>query len=171
MPAQNSYHILDATEMKKLLMTVAAMAMLATEAHAETSVLRSLPKEVQNEIRVARARCSAKSITRGDEGLKRFTFKGSPAVLVDTYCGTGDTHSIEIFAWKKVFSTWAQGPARLNTDYGAFKSMDLRVFAGDHGCPESDLRRAACDAVVRWKGTTFAFDLVGGPSSLSDLPQ
>jgi hypothetical protein len=145
-------------KMKKLLMTVAAMAMLATGAHAETSVLRSLPKEVQNEIRDVRASCSGKRITSGDEGLKRFTFKGSPAVLVDTYCGTGDTHSIEIYAWKKVFSTWAQGPVRLNTDHGAFKSMDLRVLAG---CPESDRPRAACDAVVRWNGTAFTYDLVG----------
>jgi hypothetical protein len=148
-------------KMEKLLMTVAAMAMLATGAQAETSVLRSLPTEVQKQIADVRASCSGKRITRGDEGLKRLTFKGSPAVLVDTYCGTGDTHSVEIYAWKKVFSTFAQGPVRLNTERGAFKSMDLRVFAGDHGCPESDRPRVACDAVVRWNGTAFTYDLVG----------
>jgi hypothetical protein len=60
-----------------------------------------------------------------------------------------------------VFSTYAQGPVRLNTERGAFKSMDLRVFAGDHGCPESDRPRVACDAVVRWNGTAFTYDLVG----------
>ena len=147
--------------MKKLIMTVAVMAVLTSWAHAETSVLRSLPTEVQKQITAVRASCSGKRITSGDEGLKRLTFNGSSAVLVDTYCGTGDTHSIEIYAWKKVFSTWAQGPVRLNTDNGAFKSMDLRVFAGDHGCPESDRPRAACDAIVRWNGTVFTYDLVG----------
>jgi hypothetical protein len=63
-----------------------------------------------------------------------------------------------------VFSTFAQGPVRLNTEQGAFKSMDLRVFAGDHGCPESDRPRAACDAVVRWNGTAFTYDLIGAPA-------
>ena len=58
--------------MKKLLMTVAAMAMLATGAHAETSVLRSLPTEVPNEIRDVRASLFREArITSGDEGLKR----------------------------------------------------------------------------------------------------
>jgi hypothetical protein len=143
------------------LLTVAALAALTTMAYAENSVLKSLPTEVQKQIADVRTSCSGKRITRGDEGLKRLTFKGSPAVLVDTYCGTGDTHSVEIYAWKKVFSTYAQGPVRLNTERGAFKSMDLRVFAGDHGCPESDRPRVVCDAVVRWNGTAFTYDLVG----------
>ena len=146
--------------MNKLLMTVAEMAALTTMAYAENSVLKSLPTEVQRQIADIRASCSGKRLTRGDEGLKRLTFKASPAVLVDTYCGTGDTHSVEIYAWKKVFSTWSQGPVRLNTDHGAFKSIDLRIFAGDHGCPESDRPRAACDAIVRWNGNTFTYDLV-----------
>jgi hypothetical protein len=148
------------------LLTVAALAALTTMAYAENSVLKSLPTEVQKQIADVRTSCSGKRITRGDEGLKRLTFKGSPAVLVDTYCGTGDTHSVEIYAWKKVFSTWTQGPVRLNTDHGDFKSMDLRVFAGDHGCPESDRPRVACDAIVRWNGLAFTYDLVGAEKSL-----
>jgi hypothetical protein len=148
-------------KMKKFLTTVATMAALTSWAHAESSVLRSLPMEVQKQIADVRASCSGKRVTRGDEGLKRLTFKGAPAVLVDTYCGTGDTHSVEIYGWKKVFSTFAQGPVRLNTEQGAFKSIDLRVFAGDHGCPESDRPRATCEAVVRWNETAFTYDLIG----------
>jgi membrane-bound inhibitor of C-type lysozyme len=70
-----------------------------------------------------------REITKGDEGLKRFTINGSSAVLANTYCGTGDTYSVDIYVnGKKTFSTWASGPARLNTDHDTFKSVDLKVF-------------------------------------------
>jgi hypothetical protein len=123
-------------------------------------VLQSVPTKVQEQIAVTRNSCSGKAITSGDEGLKRFTFNGAPALLADTYCGTGDTHAIEIYAWEKVFSIYTQGPARLNTEHGEFKSMDLRVFAGDHGCLDSDRPRVACNAVVRWNGAAFTYDLM-----------
>jgi hypothetical protein len=145
----------------RILMIVVAMVALAGMARAEDSVLRSLPTNLQKYIEGVRAKCSGKHVTRGDEGLKTFRINGAPALLVDTYCGTGDTHSVEIFArsggtWRKVLSTWTSAP-RLNLERGAFRSMNLKVFAGDHGCPANDRPRATCDTVVRWDGARFTY--------------
>jgi hypothetical protein len=79
--------------MKKLLITVATGALAPPNA----GVLQSLPTNVQQQIKDVRAGCSGKRITKGDEGLKRFTINGSSAVLANTYCGTGDTYSVDIY--------------------------------------------------------------------------
>ena len=157
------------TTMKGLLIALAFVVFI-TPVFAETSVLRSLPTDVQKRIAEVRANCSGKTITKGDEGLKRFTFNAAPAVLVDTYCGTGDTHSVEMYLrTNKIFSSWASGPIRLNTDHGTFKSIDLKVFAGDHGCPESDRPRVMCDAVVRWNGKAFTYNLSSTADGIPDV--
>ena len=59
--------------MKKLLM-IAVLMTLAAEAHAETSVLRSLPTATQKQIENIRAECRGADLTTtsGDEGLSPF---------------------------------------------------------------------------------------------------
>ena len=160
--------------MKKLFLVIMTVVMVAAPALAKsvgpfwrperntTSILRSLPPDVQKQIKVVRDRCSGKHETKGDEGLRKFIFNGTPVLFVDTYCGTGDAHAVEIYFRKDpahaLFSTWAQGPIHLNIDrHGNFESINLRVWAGKHGCPESGVPRAACDSIVQWNGKAFTY--------------
>ena len=91
--------------MRSALTTVACLAALTIQvAHAETpsSVLQSLPAEVQKNIEDIREGCREhlktieddrikifSEITSGDDGLVQFTLSGAPAVMVDNgrLCG------------------------------------------------------------------------------------
>ena len=78
--------------MKKLLM-IAVLATLASEADAETSVLRSLPNDTQKKIENIRDECRGADLkaTSQDEGLSLFTLSGMQAVMIDelNFCDGG----------------------------------------------------------------------------------
>lgn len=146
----------------KELLTIAALATLLAEAHAETSFFRSLPAAIQKNIEDIRAECRKADLktTSGDEGLSFFTLSGMQAVLVDELnfcndgqcihginCATGYTHQVEIYVrrgnlWAKSFSVQATEPVFLSVDpmpdpLGKFRALVLSVGGGDNvlGCP------------------------------------
>jgi hypothetical protein len=120
-------------------------------------------------------------VTKDDEGLISFSVSGKQAVLVDelNFCGgggncfdgvncaTGFTHNIAIYvrsgnAWRKALSTFASEPVLLRIENGTqtFKSLVLKVFPGDWGCPPRTNYRDTCAAVVKWDGTKFVHALL-----------
>jgi hypothetical protein len=135
--------------MSKALTTVAFLATLAIPvAHAETpsSVLESLPAEIQKDIEDTRAACRAYLndhgiadandflVTSGDVGLISFTLSGAQAVMVSALhlCGdqclkgvTCSNHGGSDFdiyvrtgqAWRKALSTKTYGPPFLSLDW------------------------------------------------------
>jgi hypothetical protein len=148
--------------MTRLIILAGIIMALATPALAETSVLRSLPAEVQRDIEGVRAQCrgleGVNYGTSGDEGLIQFTVSGMSAVLVDslnlcdgqclkgTNCATGYTHQVDIYvragnAWRKAFSKDVTEPVLLDAEftgppYGKFKALVVKVHAGwEKECP------------------------------------
>jgi hypothetical protein len=172
------------TTVKKLLM-IAVLVTLAAEAHAETSVLRSLPTATQKQIENIRAECRGADLTTtsGDEGLSPFTLSGAQAVMVDGLnfcdggqcnhginCATGYSHSLEVYvrsgnAWRKALSTNATEPVFLSVEpyTEKFRALVLSVHGGDEGCPVRNKndptawKREKCDFVVKWDGTKFVW--------------
>jgi hypothetical protein len=115
--------LMGGTEMKKVIIALGMAALFTSHAIAETSILRTLPLNVQNDIERVRQTCreygSATSgynlpkITDADNesdwGFRAFTVSGQPAALVDELgfcgltcmhsinCATGFTHSVAIY--------------------------------------------------------------------------
>jgi hypothetical protein len=168
---------------KKLL--IAILATLAAEAHAETSVLRSLPTDTQKKIESIRDECRAADLktTSGDEGLSLFILSGRQAVMVDELnfcdggqcnhginCATGYSHWVEVYvrsgnAWRKALSADATEPIFLSVEpyTEKFRALVLSVHGGDKDCPVRNKddpmawKREKCDLVVKWDGTKFVW--------------
>src|SRR5262249_20913186 len=118
-----------------------------------SSVLRTLPTDVQKDIERIRGACREQlgpdtPVTSDDEGLRTFTMSGAQAVLIDELnfcadgqcihgvnCATGFTHSVAIYVrsgktWRKALSTFASEPIFLSIDgTEKFRLMVLHVFA------------------------------------------
>jgi hypothetical protein len=144
---------------KQLLMTVAALATMMAGAHAETSILRTLPNDAQKKIENIRAECRGADLTTtsGDQGLSQFTLSGMQAVLIDELgfcdggqcnhginCATGYTHWVEIYvrsgnAWRKALSVNATEPIFLSVEpyTEKFRALVLSLHGGDTGCPSA----------------------------------
>jgi len=147
--------------MKRALFAAIALAALMIAAPGESSsILRSLPSNVQKNIEGIRAACRERgsdiSVTSGDEGLITFTVSGTQAVLIDELnfcaygecihavnCATGYTHRVAIYVrygnvWRKSFSVNATGRTFLSVEpyTDKFKALVLGVHGGgDLGCP------------------------------------
>jgi hypothetical protein len=121
---------LEATVKKTLMIAIALMtgAFSSVAAQTESSVLQSLPAEVQKEIEDVRAACRVIQpstlpggppiVTSGDSGLIQFWLGGRKAVLVDdivlcgdcykgTNCSNRGTRHVRVYAlfgnaWRKV---------------------------------------------------------------------
>ena len=131
--------------MKNFIITLGLATLFTTHATAETSILRSLPSDVQKEIEGIRQSCrelgpatsdyTPPRVTEGDEGLITFTVSGAQAILLDqlNFCGsgfecihgvncaTGFTHSVAIHVrygnvWRKSFSVDATEPIFLSIE-------------------------------------------------------
>ncbi len=170
--------------MKKFLV-MAVLAILVAAAHAETSVLRSLPSDVQKKIEGIRVECRGADlkVTTGDEGLILFTLSGMQGVVIDELnfcnggecnhgvnCATGYTHDVAIYVrskniWRKSFSVAATEPIFLSLEpyTETFRALVLSVHGGDQdlGCPLRDKnagdawKHEKCDFVVKWDGAKF----------------
>jgi hypothetical protein len=173
--------------MKRYLVAIGVIATLASYVSAETSssILRSLPTEVQKDIERTRAGCRESNDRQftsgltGDDGLRIFTVSGTQAVMVDelNFCGgecnhgvncaTGFTHNVDIYVrsgstWTKAFSKYVTEPVFLSTEYGKFKALVLKVPAWDKECPSTssdptEWKRRSCDFVVRWDNGSKRF--------------
>jgi hypothetical protein len=164
-----------------------ALTSLMVEARAETStsILPTLPAEVQKRINGIRAECRQLQLktSEGDEGLSLFTVSGAEAVLIDELdlcndgicihgvnCATGYSHSVEIHvrsgtAWKEALSVDATERIFLSVQpYGdQFRALVLSVHGGDKGCPIRDendsmaWKREKCEFVIKWDGANFVW--------------
>ena len=168
-----------------LLMALVLPGAIGARAETPSSVLRTLPTDVQKDIERIRAACREQlgpgtPVISGDEGLRTFTISGAQAVLIDELnfcaegqcihgvnCATGFTHSVAIYVrsgktWRKALSTFASAPIFLSIEYSTekFRLMVLHVFAGDWGCPDRGKLRETCPAIVRWDGTKFTLKLL-----------
>jgi len=148
----------------------------ALPAIAETSLLNSLPGNVQKSIEETRAACRSigvdVKVTSGDQGLGRFTLKdGKPAVVVDPIllcgecypgfnCSNRGTRNVEIYvhngSWVKALSNSnITGDIFVSTKPGAYKPMGqelnalvVNLFIGNKECPT---RMAASSSEQSWE--------------------
>lgn len=159
--------------MKRAFVIFFAIAAAAhTSSAAEppsSSVLRSLPADLQRQIEESRAACrehltqtddSSTKVTEGDEGLSLFTVSGQQAVLISDVeicggkclrganCTNRNSYGVAIYiraktgSWRKALSTDAVGNIFLSTDWlhgDRFKVLILSVFSGNKDCPTRDV--------------------------------
>jgi hypothetical protein len=148
--------------MKKLLTTVTVIAALTSWAHAETSVLQSLPRNVQKSIEGTRADCKDlgdNAQTSGDLGLVTFTLNGKQAVPIDPIllcngchpgfnCSNRGTRDVEVYvlrqkSWVKVLSNGnITGDVFVSNKPGAYSEIGqelnalvVNLFTGNRECP------------------------------------
>jgi hypothetical protein len=135
----------DPGYVKKMFLIAAALTSPMTggvhaQDHDSSSILRSLPSEVQKEIDDIRMACrehlvnaneSQTRISSGDEGLEVFTVSGVQAVMIDerelcdgcfkgANCTNRGSYGVTIYlrsgkAWRKALSTEATGSVFLST--------------------------------------------------------
>jgi hypothetical protein len=157
-------HSATSPSIMKIKSIIAGLLLCATAlpAIAETSVLKSLPGNVQKGIEETRAACRGIGndikVTSGDEGLVTFTVGGKQAVLVDPTllcagcypgysCSNRGTRDVEIYvredSWMKVLSNDnITGDIFVSTKPGAYRPMGqelnalvVNLFVGNRECP------------------------------------
>jgi hypothetical protein len=148
---------------KKTLMIATALttgAFSSVAAQPSSSVLQSLPAEVQKEIEDVRAGCrEVPTVSSGDDGLILFTVSGAQAVMVSdlelcglsecdrrVICDNRGSYGVAIYVrsrntWRKALSTEATGRVFLSTDFNdKFNALVLSIFSGNKDCPTRDIR-------------------------------
>jgi hypothetical protein len=160
----------EATVRKALLIVTALMASAhafsPVAAQPSSSVLQSLPAEVQKDIEETRARCqqAVDNVPSGDVGLVTFTVSGKQAVLVDPKllcndcyhgmnCTNRDTRDVRVYVlfgdvWRKVLSNaYITGdifvsikPGSYGSFWGELNALVVDLYIGNRECPT---RRAA----------------------------
>jgi hypothetical protein len=146
-----------------LLTTVVLVALTATLAVAEDSVLRSLPTDVQKDIEETRARCQRDvdnvNVPAGDLGLVTFTVSGKQAVLVDhkllcgdcyagTNCTNRGTRDVRVYVlfgdrWKKFLSNESitgdifvsNVPGKYRPEGQELNALVVDLYVGNKECP------------------------------------
>jgi hypothetical protein len=153
---------------------------LITTAHTpslSSSVLQSLPANVQKDIEETRARCQqavdkVPSVPSGDGGLVTFNVSGKQAVLIDpkllcdgcyhgVNCSNRDTRDVSIYmlfgnAWKKVLSNEnitgdifvSYVPGIYRPEGQELNALVLDLYVGNEECPT---RRAASSSAQSYE--------------------
>jgi hypothetical protein len=155
-------------------LTASAHAFSSVAAQPSSSVLQSLPTDVQKDIEETRARCqqAAGNVPSGDVGLVTFTVSGKQAVLVDpkllcdgcykgyncTNRGTRDVRVYVLFrdAWKKFLSDEAitgdifvsYVPGKYRPEGQKLNALVVDLFIGNKECPT---RRAGSMSEQSWE--------------------
>jgi hypothetical protein len=148
--------------MKKVT-AAAIMVASASWAHAETSVLQSLPRSAQKSIEDTRAACKKEldetAQSSGDMGLETFTLDGKQAVLIDPIllcngchpgvnCSNRGTREVEVYVrrqgyWAKVLSDGnITGDIFISAKPGTYREIGqelnalvVNLFRGNRECP------------------------------------
>jgi hypothetical protein len=151
-----------------------------SSAQVSSSVLQSLPANVQKDIEETRARCQqavdkVPSVPSGDGGLVTFNVSGKQAVLIDpkllcdgcyhgVNCSNRDTRDVSIYmlfgnAWKKVLSNEnitgdifvSYVPGIYRPEGQELNALVLDLYVGNKECPT---RRAASSSAQSYEART-----------------
>ena len=163
--------------MKRLfLITTALTSLMAGAVHAQSdsSILRSLPAEVQKDIEETRTSCRStdNEINSGDSGLIQFLLRSRKAVLVDNIelcggcyhgynCTNRGTRFVRVYAlfghaWRMVLSNdnitgdifVSNVPGRYRPEGQQLNALVVNLFIGNKECPT---RRAGSMSEQSWE--------------------
>lgn len=163
--------------MKRLfLITTALTSLMAGAVHAQSdsSILRSLPAEVQKDIEETRTSCRStdNEINSGDRGLIQFLLRSRKAVLVDNIelcggcyhgynCTNRGTRFVRVYAlfghaWRMVLSNdnitgdifVSNVPGRYRPEGQQLNALVVNLFIGNEECPT---RRAGSMSEQSWE--------------------
>jgi hypothetical protein len=164
---------MNKTLMVAVGLTIGAFSSVA--AQPSSSVLQSLPAEVQKDIEETRANCSSSgssrlSVTEGDSGLIQFLLGSREAVLVDPIilcggclhgysCSNRGTRSVDVYAlfgkaWMKV--PFLDEDATITGDIFVsyvprstkLNALVVNLYIGNKECPT---RRAETTSAQSWE--------------------
>ena len=146
----------------------------AVHAQSDSSILRSLPAEVQKDIEETRTSCRStdNEINSGDSGLIQFLLGGKRAVLVDNIelcggcyhgynCTNRGTRFVRVYAlfghaWRMVLSNdnitgdifVSNVPGRYRPEGQQLNALVVNLFIGNKECPT---RRAGSMSEQSWE--------------------
>jgi hypothetical protein len=158
------------------LITTALTSLMTGAVHAqsESSILRSLPAEVQKDIEETRTSCRStdNEINSGDGGLTQFLLGGRKAVLVDNIdlcggcyhgynCTNRGTRFVRLYAlfgnaWRMVLSNdnitgdifVSNVPGKYRPEGQQLNALVVNLFIGNKECPT---RRAGSMSEQSWE--------------------
>jgi len=158
------------------LITTALTSLMAGAVHAQSdsSILRSLPAEVQKDIEETRTSCRStdNEINSGDRGLIQFLLRSRKAVLVDNIelcggcyhgynCTNRGTRFVRVYAlfghaWRMVLSNdnitgdifVSNVPGRYRPEGQQLNALVVNLFIGNKECPT---RRAGSMSEQSWE--------------------